>query len=58
MTGTMIYILACAVLLTALIVYLVVSLASARRDKVDTAVLLEALKAQMTAESERVLKAR
>ena len=58
MTGTMIYILAGAVLLTALIVYLVVSLASARRDKVETAVLLEALKAQMTAESERVLKAR
>ena len=51
MTGTMIYILAGAVLLTALIVYLVVSLASARRDKVETAVLLEALKAQMTAES-------
>lgn len=58
MTGTMIYILAGAVLLTAVIVYLVVSLASARRDKVETAVLLEALRAQMTAESERVLKAR
>jgi DNA recombination protein RmuC len=54
----MIYILAGAVLLTAVIVYLVVSLASARRDKVETAVLLEALRAQMTAESERVLKAR
>ena len=58
MTGTMIYILAGAVLLTALIVYLMVSLASARKDKVETAVLLEALRAQMTAESERVLKAR
>lgn len=58
MTGTMIYILAGAVLLTALVVYLMVSLASARREKVDTTVLLEALKAQMTAESERVLKAR
>ena len=58
MTGTMIYILAGAVLLTAVIVYLMVSLASARKDKVETAVLLEALRAQMTAESERVLKAR
>lgn len=58
MTGTMIYILAGTVLLTALIVYLIVSLASARKDRVETAVLMEALKAQMTAESERVLKAR
>ena len=37
---------------------LVVALASARKDKVDTAVMLEMMKAQMTAESERVLKER
>ena len=58
MTGTMIYILAGAVLLTALLTYLAVSLVSARRDKIDTAVMMEIIKAQMTAESERVLKAR
>lgn len=58
MTGTMIYILAGAVLLTALLTYLVVALASSRKDKLDTTVMLEMLKAQMTAESERVLKAR
>lgn len=58
MTGTMIYILAGAVLLTALLTYLAVSLASARREKLDTAVMMEVIKAQMTAESERVLKAR
>ncbi len=58
MTGTMIYILAGAVLLTALLTYLAVSLASARRERIDTAVMMEAIKAQMTAESERVLKAR
>ncbi len=58
MTGTMIYILAGAVLLTALLTYLVVALASSRKERLDTAVILEMLKAQMTAESERVLKAR
>lgn len=58
MTGTMIYILAGAVLLTALLTYLVVALASLRKERLDTAVILEMLKAQMTAESERVLKAR
>lgn len=58
MTGTMIYILTGAVLLTALLTYLAVSLASARRDKIDTAVMMEVIKAQMAAESERVLKAR
>lgn len=58
MTGTMIYILTGAVLLTALLTYLAVSLASARRDKIDTAVMMEVMKAQMAAESERVLKAR
>ena len=54
----MIYILTGAVLLTALLTYLAVSLASARRDKIDTAVMMEVMKAQMAAESERVLKAR
>ena len=58
MTGTMIYILAGAVLLTALLTYLAVALASSRKERLDTAVVLEMLKAQMTAESERVLKAR
>ena len=58
MTGTMIYILTGAVLLTALLTYLAVSLVSARREKIDTAVMMEVIKAQMTAESERVLKAR
>ena len=58
MTGTMIYILAGAVLLTALITYLAVSLASAKRERIDTAAVMEMLKAQMTAESERALKAR
>lgn len=54
----MIYIIVAAVLVTALLTYLVVTLASARKDKVDTAVMLEMMKAQMTAESERVLKER
>ena len=54
----MIYILAGAVLLTALLTYLAVALASSRKERLDTAVVLEMLKAQMTAESERVLKAR
>jgi len=58
MTETMIYIIVAAVLVTALLTYLVVALASARKDKVDTAVMLEMMKAQMTAESERVLKDR
>ena len=53
-----IYITIAAVLVTALLTYLVVALASARKDKVDTAVMLEMMKAQMTAESERVLKER
>lgn len=54
----MIYIIVAAVLVTALLTYLVVALVSARKDKVDTAVMLEMMKAQMTAESERVLKER
>ena len=58
MTETMIYIIVAAVLVTALLTYLVVALVSARKDKVDTAVMLEMMKAQMTAESERALKER
>ena len=58
MTGTMIYILAGAVLLTALLTYLVVSLVSARKERLDTSAVMEMLKAQMTVESERALKAR
>lgn len=58
MTGTMIIIITSAVLLTALLTYLVIALASARKERVDTAMMLEVMKAQMTAESERVLKAR
>lgn len=58
MTETVIYIIVAAVLVTALLTYLVVALVSARKDKVDTAVMLEMMKAQMTAESERVLKER
>ena len=50
--------IASAVLLTALLTYLVVALVSARKNGMDTALMLEMLKAQMTAESERVLKAR
>ena len=56
--GTLIIIIAVAVLLTALLTYLVVALSSARKEKLDTSVMLEILKSQMTAESERVLKAR
>ena len=58
MTGTMIYVVIGAVLLTALLTYLIAALSAARRGNVDTAVMMEALKAQMTAESERVLKER
>lgn len=70
MTGTMIYIIIAAVLLTALLTYLIVALSAARREKRETESALkasyeaamgsqiDALKAQMTAESERVLKAR
>ena len=58
MTETVIYIIVAAVLVTALLTYLGVALVSARKDKVDTAVMLEMMKAQMTAESERVLKER
>ena len=58
MTGTMIIIITSAVLLAALLTYLVIALASARKERVDTAMMLEVMKAQMTAESERVLKAR
>ena len=58
MTGTMIYILAGAVLLTALLTYLGVSLVSARKERLDTSAVMEMLKAQMTVESERALKAR
>ncbi|MBO7192596.1 MAG: DNA recombination protein RmuC [Bacteroidales bacterium] len=56
-TGTLILILI-AVLVTALLTFLAVSLAAAKKDKVDSFVLMEALKAQMTAESEKALKAR
>ena len=56
--GTLIIIIAAAVLLTALLTYLVVALSSARKEKLDTAVMLEILKSQMTAESEKALKAR
>lgn len=58
MTGTLIIIITSAVLLTALLTYLVIALAAARKERVDTAMMLEMLKAQMTAESERVLKSR
>ena len=59
MTNTiLIIIIASAVLLTALLTYLAVALASARKNRLDTSLMMEMLKAQMTAESERVLKAR
>ena len=58
MTGTMILIITAAVLLTALLTYLTVALASARKEKVDSSVLIETLRAQMASDSERVLKAR
>ena len=45
-------------LLTALLTYLTVALASARKEKVDSSVLIETLRAQMASDSERVLKAR
>lgn len=54
----MIWIIVAAVLLTAVLTWLIVALVAARKEKVDTVVLMEALRAQMTAESERVLKAR
>lgn len=44
--------------MTALLIYLAVALALARKDNVDTAAVVEALKLQVTSESERVLKAR
>lgn len=47
-----------AVLLTALLTYLTVALVSARKEKVDSSVLIETLRAQMASDSERVLKAR
>lgn len=47
-----------AVLLTALLTYLTVALVSARKEKVDSSVLIETLRAQMVSDSERVLKAR
>ncbi len=56
--GTLIIIIASAVLITALLTYLVSALLNARKGTMDTAVMVEILKAQMTAESERVLKAR
>ena len=58
MTGTMIWIIVAAVLMTALLAWLIAALVAARKEKVDTVVLMEALWAQMTAESEKVLKAR
>lgn len=59
MTGTMmIWISVAAVILTAVLTWLIVALASARKERVDTVVLMEALRAQMTAESEKALKAR
>lgn len=51
-------VIAAAVLMTALLTWLAVSLAAARKDRTDTMVLMEALKAQMAAESEKALKAR
>ena len=47
-----------AVLLTALLTFLTVSLVSARKEKVDSAVLIETLRAQMSADSERALRER
>lgn len=47
-----------AVLLTALLTYLTVALVSARKEKLDSSVLIETLRAQMASDSERVLKAR
>lgn len=59
MTGTMmIWISVAAVILTAVLTWLIVAFASARKERVDTVVLMEALRAQMTAESEKALKAR
>lgn len=58
MTGTMIMTIVAAVLLTALLTYLTVALVSARKEKVDSSVLIETLRAQMASDSERVLKAR
>ncbi|MBE6239197.1 MAG: DNA recombination protein RmuC [Bacteroidales bacterium] len=57
MTGIMIVIMVAAVLLTALLTFLMVSLVSARKEKVD-AVLIETLRAQMSADSERALRER
>lgn len=51
-------IMVAAVLLTALLTFLTVSLVSARKEKVDSAVLIETLRAQMSADSERVLRER
>ena len=45
-------------LLTALLTFLTVSLVSARKEKIDSAVLIETLRAQMSADSERVLRER
>lgn len=47
-----------AVLLTALLTFLTVSLVSARKEQVDSAVLIETLRAQMSADSERALRER
>lgn len=47
-----------AVLLTALLTFLTVSLVSARKEKVDSSVLIETLRAQMSADSERALRER
>lgn len=58
MTYTTIIFIVSAVLMTALLIYLAVALALARKDNVDTAAVVEALKLQVTSESERVLKAR
>ena len=58
MTGTMIMIIVMAVLLTALLVCLAVVLVSFRKERLDSAVLMETLRAQMSADSERVLRAR
>lgn len=58
MTGTNIIIIISAVLLTALLTWLVVSLIAARKDRTDTMMLLEALKAQLAADSEKALKER
>ena len=58
MTGTMIVIIAMTVLLTVLLIVLAVVLVSFKKERLDTAVLIDTLRAQVAADSERVLRAR